>query len=120
MLKAIYNLNQSSLEQVDAGIKALHVRQIPRDDSSEMDAAMIQDPEVKDPWIGPAVRKAIAALPERMRLVIRERYGMRGGEPKTLGDVAKQLGLSKERVRQLQVKAERILRSKLRAYAEAV
>jgi RNA polymerase primary sigma factor len=49
-----------------------------------------------------ALRDAVAALPERERAVIELRYGIAGAEPKPRDEVARRLGLSRERVRQIE------------------
>jgi RNA polymerase primary sigma factor len=49
--------------------------------------------------------RALAFLPPRERLVITLRYGIRDGRSRTLREVGKELGLSRERVRQLEVVA---------------
>ncbi len=46
-------------------------------------------------------------------LVLRRRYGLEGRTPPTLAEVGRELGVSRERVRQLQVTAVRRLRSRL-------
>lgn len=46
--------------------------------------------------------EAMADLPERERMILARRYGLNGDEPETLGDIAGDLGISAERVRQLQ------------------
>jgi RNA polymerase primary sigma factor len=56
-----------------------------------------------------AVRRAIAQLPERHRAVVRMRYGIDGGEPKRLSDTGRELGISAERVRQIESDALRRL-----------
>ena len=53
----------------------------------------------------------LARLPERERRVLLRRHGLEGGEPATLREMAEELGISRERVRQLQREAERRLRS---------
>lgn len=57
-----------------------------------------------------AIRKALKTLTERERFVIEERYGLKDGEPKTLEMVGAELGLTRERIRQIQKKAERKLK----------
>jgi len=57
----------------------------------------------------------LSILPERLRFVLSRRYGLDGGAPSTLEQIGQELGLTRERVRQLQVKAEGRLR--LRAAA---
>ena len=51
------------------------------------------------------LRKTVAELPESERNVIRLRYGIDGGEPKPLRETGRRLGLSAERVRQLESRA---------------
>ena len=51
------------------------------------------------------LRRTVADLPEPERNVIRLRYGIDGGEPKPLRETGRQLGLSAERVRQLESRA---------------
>lgn len=57
-----------------------------------------------------AIHDALKCLTERERFVIEERYGLRDGDAKTLEMVGVELGVSRERIRQIQVKAERKLR----------
>ena len=45
---------------------------------------------------------ALATLPERERLVLGLRYGLRGGEPAPLREIGRRLGLTPERVRQIE------------------
>ncbi len=54
--------------------------------------------------------KALARLPERERRVLAGRHGLDGGEPVTLRELSEELGVSRERVRQLQREAERKMR----------
>ena len=44
-------------------------------------------------------------LPERERLVISMRYGLNGGDAHTLEEVGSLLGVTRERVRQIESKA---------------
>ncbi len=50
-------------------------------------------------------------LPEKERRVIELRFGLSGEEPKTLREIGEALGVSRERVRQLETRALRKLRS---------
>jgi RNA polymerase primary sigma factor len=52
----------------------------------------------------------VARLPERQRRVLVRRYGLDGEKPSTLADLSEELEISRERVRQLQREAERVLR----------
>jgi RNA polymerase primary sigma factor len=45
---------------------------------------------------------ALAALPERQRRVIELRFGLHGGQPRTLDEVGRTLGVSRERIRQIE------------------
>ncbi|MDP9424562.1 MAG: RNA polymerase sigma factor RpoD/SigA [Actinomycetota bacterium] len=54
---------------------------------------------------------AIERLPERQRYVLVRRYGLDERDPSTLAQLSDELGVSRERVRQLQREAERMLKS---------
>jgi RNA polymerase primary sigma factor len=49
-----------------------------------------------------ALRKALLELPEREREVVKLRYGINGDEPTPLRETGRRLGISPERVRQLE------------------
>lgn len=70
---------------------------------------MSKDPtkEVEDKIISQeTIEKALASLPEREARIISLRYGLGGAErPLLHEEIAKELGLSKERVRQLEERA---------------
>ena len=59
------------------------------------------------------VEQIISVLPSQEEKVIRFRYGLRGGEPMALKEVGKRLGLTKERVRQIEEKAIEQLRNEV-------
>jgi RNA polymerase primary sigma factor len=63
------------------------------------------DEEVHVSLTEETLRRTIELLPEQERNVIRLRYGMGGQDPKPLRETGRQLGLSAERVRQLESKA---------------
>jgi RNA polymerase primary sigma factor len=54
--------------------------------------------------------ESVERLPERQRRVLIRRYGLDGEKSATLADLSEELAVSRERVRQLQREAERILR----------
>ncbi|BDH57096.1 sigma-70 family RNA polymerase sigma factor [Tsukamurella sp. PLM1] len=68
------------------------------------------------------VRSVLATLDEREQQVIRLRYGLDDGQPRTLDQIGKLFGLSRERVRQIEREVMAKLRNgeradRLRAYA---
>ena len=73
--------------------------------SSEVSEAVLRDMEVG--WLV----EAISRLPERHQHVLVKRYGLYEEETATLAQLADELGVSKERIRQLQREAERMLRA---------
>ena len=52
---------------------------------------------------------AIGRLPERHRRVLVRRYGLDGHKRATLAELSEELGISRERVRQIQLGAEELL-----------
>jgi RNA polymerase primary sigma factor len=52
-----------------------------------------------------ALAQALEALPERDRSVIILRYGLDDAEPKTLEEIGRRLGLTRERVRQIELES---------------
>ncbi len=57
-----------------------------------------------------ALAVALQALPERHREVVVLRYGLDDADPKTLEEIGRRLGLTRERVRQIEVEALRASR----------
>ena len=57
------------------------------------------------------LEEAIQKLPERARYVLIRRYGLDDQDPATLAELGDELQISRERVRQLQREAERILKA---------
>jgi RNA polymerase sigma factor (sigma-70 family) len=51
------------------------------------------------------VERVLAPLQDRERLILRLRYGLDGGDPKTLDDIGAQFSLTRERIRQIEAKA---------------
>ncbi len=67
--------------------------------------------EVVEESLHKELTKLIKALDERERAIIKHRYGLEGEEPKTLNEVGEMLGISRERVRQLENRALKKLRA---------
>jgi len=84
-------------------------------DRSLLDA--LPDPEALDPAdslqgdkVLEYVDEWLGLLPEKQREVIERRFGLRGREPSTLEQVGLDVGVTRERVRQIQVEALKRLR----------
>ena len=78
------------------------------DDSTEF-GEVIGDDEAQTPFellrdknLLSEVDGLLEALDSRERKIISQRFGLDGGEPKTLEDVGKDFGITRERIRQLQ------------------
>ncbi|WP_430461416.1 RNA polymerase sigma factor RpoS [Thalassolituus sp. LLYu03] len=87
----------------------------PSSDKSILDT--IADERVTDPGeelqnqdIQSNLDRWIEELPEKQREVLSRRFGLRGYESSTLEDVGREIGLTRERVRQIQVEALKRLR----------
>jgi RNA polymerase primary sigma factor len=65
----------------------------------------LPEERVEDTLRNEALTEALAILGERERAVIVLRYGLYASEPKTLAEIGRLLGISRERVRQLETEA---------------
>ncbi|GAA0935585.1 sigma-70 family RNA polymerase sigma factor [Nonomuraea longicatena] len=79
------------------------------------DAAPDPGEEVADSLLRHHMDRALATLTEREAEVLARRYGLSGGEPQTFDEIGRRYGLSRERIRQIEVKAMRKLRHPARA-----
>jgi len=78
------------------------------DDTAIDPSQMLQNDRLKariDVWLGD--------LPEKSRDVVCRRFGLRGHDMAMLEEVGREIGLTRERVRQIQVEALKELRAKL-------
>jgi RNA polymerase nonessential primary-like sigma factor len=67
---------------------------------------LLQDSDIKE-----SIADWLDELSEKQREVVSRRFGLRGYESSTLEEVGREIGLTRERVRQIQVEALRRLRS---------
>ena len=76
--------------------------------SSEATEAVVRELEISH------LKAVVETLPERCHQVIIRRYGLDGRDPATLAEIGGELGVTKERIRQLQHEAERRLKYGIR------
>ncbi|MGH3023810.1 MAG: sigma-70 family RNA polymerase sigma factor [Gaiellaceae bacterium] len=101
----------------------------PVGDGDSMYGDMLEDKNSEQPDAaladllrGVELHAALASLNERMRHVLELRFGLGGAPPKTLEEVGNELGVTRERVRQLESRALRELQAvapDLRLYLRA-
>jgi RNA polymerase primary sigma factor len=90
----------------------------PVGDGESLYGDLIEDENVERPESATAERlrsaeleQALLRLKPRMRLVVERRFGLNGKQPRTLEEVGRELGITRERVRQLESRALRELRA---------
>ncbi len=66
--------------------------------------------EASDSMLSQQIRHVIDTLPEREKRVIELRFGLDNGNGRTLEEVSQEMGITRERVRQIELKALKILR----------
>jgi RNA polymerase primary sigma factor len=80
------------------------------------DEAMVSPAEAAaHAMLAQAVRDVLADLPERERDVVRLRFGLEDGKVRTLEEVGKEFGVTRERVRQIESKTLAKLRQPVRS-----
>jgi RNA polymerase nonessential primary-like sigma factor len=72
-------------------------------DSISNDGAMSQEDTLQEEGIRLNINQWVGELPEKQREVICRRYGLCGYEEGTLEEVAQELGVTRERIRQIQM-----------------
>jgi RNA polymerase primary sigma factor len=138
--EAIRLLRRSG-ERIDAGLQrklrraAQKVRKIMRISQEPMslempigqeDSSLLGDFIEDDKILGPVdaasrqllkeqIRSALGVLSEREREVLEMRFGLQDGQDHTLEEVGKHLGVTRERIRQIEAKALRKLRHPTRS-----
>src|SRR5436190_880411 len=75
------------------------------------------DDEIFEHALTESIESVLATLKEREARILRLYFGLEGQEPMTLEEIGSQLGITRERVRQLKEKALAMLRYVVRARA---
>lgn len=85
-------------------------------------ADVIADENARMPWADVSdetnaelIRELVATLNVREQRILRERFALDGGDPRTLEEIGTDFGLTRERIRQLEAAALRKLRDRLKA-----
>ena len=84
-------------------------------DTLEDDAALAPSEVAAQAMLTAAVRNVLADLSERERKVVRLRFGLDDGQARTLEEVGRAFGVTRERVRQIESKSLAKLRQPLRS-----
>ena len=106
-----YNEHVTSLDAPLETEPGLSVGDQLADDDAPTPELMLHNSEIED-WI----RQWLAELSDRQRQVIERRYGLNGREVATLEELARELSVTRERVRQIQSEALEKLRARLRVH----
>jgi len=104
-----YNEHITSLDAPVDAEQGLSVGDQLADDDTPSPELVLHNSEIED-WI----RQWLEELSDRQRRVIVRRYGLNGTEVATLEQLARELGVTRERVRQIQAEALDRLRARLR------
>lgn len=86
--------------------------------STQVDASVGERIEHEELQI--AISEALRFLDEREQLIIIHRFGLFGVGVKTLAEIGKRQGISRERIRQLEVRAIRKLKKVMRGYEDYI
>jgi RNA polymerase sigma factor (sigma-70 family) len=110
-------LGNPDVEQVELAFAASESFDTPRDDGDAIPLSeRLADPDADEPSkgidrvrLGEAIGAGLGGLPERERRILEWRFGLGDGEELTLQEIGQRLGLSRERVRQIQIGALEVL-----------
>jgi RNA polymerase sigma factor (sigma-70 family) len=106
------------LEAALAPVRSIHapvqgLDEVALEETLEDEQAVDAEAALEDARLSEDVAKLVAQLPPRERKIVTWRFGLDGEDQLTLGEIGRRLGLSRERVRQL----ESVALSRLRAIA---
>ena len=82
------------------------VDQIPDENTASPDRDLYAETLGQDMW------RALSTLPERERTILTRYYGVGGAEPMTLEEIGREMGYTRERIRQLKEQAIERLRTR--------
>jgi RNA polymerase sigma factor (sigma-70 family) len=113
------------LEAALAPVRSIHapvqgLEEVALEETLEDEQAVDADAALDDARLASDVARLVAQLPPRERKIVSWRFGLDGAEPLTLGEVGRRLGLSRERVRQLEGGAIARLRALAGGFAHRV
>jgi len=106
-----YNEHVTSLDAPIDAEPGLSIGDQLADDEAPTPELLLHNSEIED-WI----RQWLVELSDRQRQVIERRYGLNGREVATLEELAAELNVTRERVRQIQSEALEKLRARLRVH----
>lgn len=111
------------VERVTAAVEAMEARAVALDTPQGEQRTLqenLPDPGAEEWTVRieesvdvPLATKALESLDPKARRILRHRYGLDGAETKTLRELGSDYGVSRERIRQLQVRATQKLRSEM-------
>ena len=114
-------------EVLQAAMDTVSLEQPAGDEESSVLSDFIEDPSAEDPsayadreFLREEVAEMIAELPEREQMILRMRFGLDDGTPKTLEEVGAACHVTRERIRQLEARALRRLKTNYAAREKAV
>ena len=111
-------MKASKVEEVQRLMRETVSLEAPIGESDASLADFIEDEDTPQPdeiatneMVRHDIRRILDGLPERERRILQLRFGLTGEEPMTLEEVGKRLGVTRERIRQMELKTLRRLQS---------
>src|SRR5947209_12635221 len=92
-----FGIRPTSLDATIGDVDSAEFSEIIRDEDAETPFELLRDKNLLHEMDG-----LLEVLDKREKKIIAQRFGLNGGKPKTLEDVGKDFGVTRERIRQLQ------------------